>query len=87
MKISWHIEAWNEYVAWQKQDAKTLKKINSLIKDISRNGYSCAGKAEPLKGNYSGFWSVRIDAKNRLVFRITDDNLEIVQCANHYSDK
>ena len=87
MKIVWHIEAWNEYVDWQQQDKKTLRKINSLIKDISRNGYECAGKPEPLKGDFSGFWSVRIDGKNRLVFRINGDLLEIVQCKTHYGGK
>ena len=87
MKIAWHIGAWNEYVDWQRHDKKTLKKINTLIKDISRNGYECTGKPEPLKGDFSGFWSVRIDGKNRLVFRITGDTLEIVQCKTHYGDK
>ena len=87
MKIVWHIDAWNEYIDWQRCDKKTLKKINSLIKDISRNGYECTGKPEPLKGDMSGFWSVRIDGKNRLVFRITGDLLEIVQCKTHYGDK
>ncbi len=66
---------------------KLVKKINSLIKDISRNGYACSGKPEPLKGDLSGFWSVRIDGKNRLVFRINGDLLEIVQCKTHYGDR
>ncbi|MCM1535794.1 MAG: Txe/YoeB family addiction module toxin, partial [Clostridium sp.] len=64
-----------------------LKKINDLIKDIDRNGYNCAGKLEPLKGNLSGFWSVRIDSKNRIVFRIINDTIEIWQCGTHYRDK
>lgn len=66
---------------------KTLKKINRLIVDIDRNGYNCTGKPEPLKGDLSGFWSVRIDDKNRIVFRIKDDQLEIWQCGSHYRDK
>ena len=75
-----------QYVFWQNQDKKTLKRINRLLKDIDRNGYRCTGKPEPLKGNLSGYWSVRIDEKNRIVFRITGDILEIVECGSHYGD-
>ena len=64
-----------------------LKKINRLLKDIDRNGYQCTGKPEALSGNLAGFWSVRIDAKNRIVFRIEGDNLEIAECGSHYGDK
>lgn len=87
MKKVWHDKAWDEYLYWQTQDRKTLKKINRLLTDIDRNGYNCAGKLEPLKENLSGYWSVRIDEKNRIVFRIVGDELEIWQCGNHYSDK
>ena len=73
MNKIWSDIAWNDYLYWQMQDKKTLKKINDLIKDIDRNGYKCKGKPEPLKGNLSGFWSVRIDQKNRLVFRIENE--------------
>lgn len=83
----WHDVAWEDYLYWQTQDRKTLKKINSLIKDIERNGYQCEGKLEALSGELSGFWSVRIDKKNRIVFRITKDGLEIAQCGSHYRDK
>ena len=83
MKKIWHDET---YVFWQNQDKKTLKRINRLLKDIDRNGYRCTGKPEPLKGNLSGYWSVRIDEKNRIVFRITGDILEIVECGSHYGD-
>ena len=86
MKKIWHDEAWATYVFWQNQDKKTLKRINRLLKDIDRNGYRCTGKPEPLKGNLSGYWSVRIDEKNRIVFRITGDILEIVECGSHYGD-
>lgn len=79
MKKIWHDKAWEEYLYWQTQDKKTLKKINRLLTDIDRNGYQCIGKPEPLRGNLSGFWSVRIDEKNRIVFRIGDDVLEIVK--------
>ena len=86
MRKIWHDEAWETYVFWQNQDKKTLKRINRLLKDIDRNGYRCTGKPEPLKGNLSGYWSVRIDEKNRIVFRITGDILEIVECGSHYGD-
>ena len=87
MNKIWSDIAWDDYLYWQGQDKKTLKKINSLIKDIDRNGYKCKGKPEPLKGNLSGYWSVRINQQDRLVFRIEDGVLEIVQCRTHYSDK
>lgn len=86
MNKTWSDIAWDDYLYWQTQDKKTLKKINELIKDIDRNGYKCIGKPEPLKGNLSGFWSVRIDQKNRLVFRIENDVLEIAQCRTHYEE-
>ena len=87
MNLIWSDIAWADYLYWQTQDKKTLKKINELIKDIDRNGYKCIGKPEPLRGNLSGFWSVRIDHKNRLVFRIENDSIEIAQCRTHYEDK
>lgn len=87
MRNLWLDEAWEEYLAWQTQDRKTLKKINRLLLDIDRNGYQCTGKQEPLSGDLSGFWSVRIDEKNRIVFRIKDENLEIIQCGTHYREK
>ena len=86
MRKIWYDDAWEDYLYWQKQDKKTLKKINRLIKDIDRNGYSCTGKPEQLTGDLSGFWSVRIDEKNRIVFRITGDVIHIAQCGSHYRD-
>ena len=83
----WHDLAWEEYLYWQTQDKKTLKKINRLLKDIDRNGYECSGKPEPLRGDLSGDWSVRIDEQNRIVFRIIGEQLEIMQCGTHYGDK
>ena len=83
----WHDTAWEDYIYWQEQDKKTLKRINRLLKDIERNGYSCIGKPEPLRHDLSGFWSVQIDVKNRIVFRIADAKLEITQCGSHYRDK
>ena len=83
----WQDEAWADYLYWQTQDKKTLKKINRHLQDIDRNGYQCQGKPEPLKGDLSGFWSVHVDEKNRIVFRIVDNRLEITQCGSHYRDK
>ena len=83
----WHDDAWAEYLEWQTRDEKTLKKINQLLTDIDRNGYQCTGQPEPLKGGLAGYWSVRIDEKNRIVFRIDGDNLEIIQCGTHYRQK
>ncbi len=87
MKKLWTDEAWEEYLYWQMQDKKILKKINRLLLDIDRNGYQCTGKPEPLSGNLSGYWSVRIDGKNRIVFKIDEKHIEIIQCGTHYRDK
>ena len=87
MRKIWYDDAWEDYLYWQQQDKKTLRKINRLIKDIERNGYNCIGKPEPLTGNLSGFWSVHIDDKNRIVFLIKEDTLHIAQCGSHYRDK
>lgn len=80
-------KAWEEYLYWQTQDKKTLKRINLLIQDIDRNCYEGIGKPEPLVGNLSGFWSRRIDEKNRLVYRIQDGFIEIAQCKTHYNEE
>lgn len=87
MRKLWQDEAWEEYLQWQTQDKKILKKINKLLADIDRNGYQCTGKPEPLRGTLAGYWSVRIDEKNRIVFRIGEDSIEIIQCGTHYRDK
>ena len=87
MNKLWSDEAWDEYVYWQTQDKKTLKRKNELLHSIERNGYDCIGKPEPLSGNLATFWSVRIDKKNRIVFRIRNGILEIAQCGAHYKDK
>jgi len=84
MKQLWHDSAWEEYVYWQTQDRKTLKRINLLIQDSQRNGYAGIGNPEPLKHELSGFWSKRIDEVNRLVYRISGDTLEILSCKGHY---
>lgn len=87
MKKLWQDDAWEEYLYWQTQYKKTLKRINKLLTDIDRNGYNCIGKPEQLSGNLSDYWSVRIDEKNRIVFRIVDNNIEIIQCGTHYREK
>ena len=84
MKKIWFDEAWRDYLWWQTQDRKALKRINALIQDIERGAYSGLGKPEALSGNLSGFWSRRIDDKHRIVYRITDGVLEIVSCKGHY---
>ena len=84
---AWTTSAWDDFVYWQNQDRKTLKKILKLIKDIDRNGYSGIGKPEPLVGDLSGYWSRRIDAKNRIVYKIDGDMIKIIQCGSHYRDK
>ena len=88
MRKLWLEEAWEEYISWQTKDKAVLKKINRLLKDIDRYGYECSGKPEPLKGDLSGYWSVHIDQKNRIVCRIAGaENLEILQCGAHYGDR
>lgn len=82
--VKFTAKALEDFWYWHSQDKKTLKKIYQLIEDTGRNGYQGIGKPEPLKGNLSGYWSKRIDDKNRLVFRIVDDTIEIYQCRDHY---
>ncbi|GHU70648.1 Txe/YoeB family addiction module toxin [Spirochaetia bacterium] len=79
-------DAWEEYLYWQMQDKKTLKRIHELIKDIKRNGNTGMGKPEPLKHKYQGYWSRRINEKNRLVYRIQNEQVVIIQCGSHYDD-
>lgn len=84
--ITFSEQAFSEYLYWQTQDKKTLKRINQLLQDISRNGYHGIGKPEPLKGNLQGFWSRRIDDVNRLVYRMEDNTIQVIQCKGHYND-
>lgn len=79
--------AWEDYLYWQQQDRKTLKRINLLIEDACRNGNEGIGKPEPLRGDLSGFWSRRINDKDRLVYRVNNDAVEILSCRYHYRDK
>lgn len=87
MQKVWDYEAWDDYLYWQTQDKKTLKRINQLIKDIDRNGNSGLGKPEPLRFGNTGYWSRRIDSKNRLVYKIEKNEIRIAQCRTHYGEK
>ncbi len=78
---------WEDYLYWQTEDRKTLKKINQLINDIARNGNAGTGKPEPLSGNLSGYWSRRINDKDRLIYRIDENNIYILACRYHYREK
>ena len=83
----WSDEAWDDYLWWQGQDRKTLKRINLLIKDIERGGGAeGVGMPEPLKGELSGFWSRRINDKDRLVYRVVGGAIHIASCKGHYGD-
>lgn len=82
--ISFRERAWDDYLFWQQTNKAIHKRINLLIKDIQRNPFEGIGKPEPLKYEFSGFWSRRIDDEHRLVYTIVDDNLIIVQCRYHY---
>lgn len=84
MKLLWEERAWGDYLYWQMQDRKTLKRINDLLKDVQRNAYEGIGNPEPLRENLSGCWSRRIDETNRLVYRIEDGSLYILACRGHY---
>ena len=87
MKISFSIQAWEEYLYFQSQDKKTLKKINELIKDIERNGVlSGIDKPEKLTNNLTGLYSRRINDKDRLVYKLENDFIVILQCKEHYGD-
>lgn len=85
MMVTFTANGWEDYLYWQKQDRRTLKRINELIKDIQRNGFVGKGKSEPLKGNLSGMWSKRTDSENRLVFTIDNGAVVIYSCRFHYT--
>lgn len=88
MRKAFNDDAWEEYLYWQSHDKKIFNKINSLIKDIERNGVlKGLGKPEALKGDLSGMYSRHIDEKNRLAYHIKENTLIIVACKTHYKDK
>ena len=82
--LCWTDESWSDYVYWQGQDRKTLKRINKLVEDMLRSPFEGIGKPEPLKENLSSFWSRRIDDTNRLVYAVDDAALTIISCRYHY---
>lgn len=82
--ITFTTDAWDDYIYWQSQDKKTLRRINDLIRDTQRAPFEGIGKPEPLKGNLSGFWSRRIDETNRLVYEVSDTEIAIISCRYHY---
>jgi len=84
MKIVFSKNSWEDYLSWQTEDRKILKKINELIKDIQRTPYDGVGKPEPLKYDLTGLWSRRIDREHRLVYQISDEDLLIYSCKYHY---
>ena len=83
-KLAWTDEAWADYVYWQSQDRKTLKRNNKLIEDTKRQPFEGIGKPEQLRENLSGFWSRRIDDANRLVYAVDNGSLTIISCRYHY---
>lgn len=84
MRLIFHEQAWEDYRYWQEQDRKVLKRINRLIEECRRTPFDGVGNPEPLKHNWSGFWSRRINQEHRLVYAVQDDALLIAQCRFHY---
>jgi len=84
MILSFSDDAWEDYLHWQQNDKKILKKINRLIKEIQRDPFDGIGEPEPLKYNWSGYWSRRISIEHRLIYKISGENLMIAQCRYHY---
>ena len=84
MLLTFTDSAWDDYLYWQKTDKKILKKINDLIKDIKRHPYEGLGKPEPLRHDYAGYWSRRIDKENRLVYFVNKESISIIKCRYHY---
>mgnify|MGYP006082876633 FL=1 len=82
--LAWTDDAWADYVYWQGQNQKTLKRINKLIRDTKRSPFEGIGKPEPLKENLSGFWSRRVDESNRLVYAVNDSHITVISCRYHY---
>ena len=85
-RLSFVTDARNEYLHWQTQDKKTLKRINNLLKDINREPFFGIGKPEPLAGDKQGYWSRRIDESNRIVYKVDNSQIIITQCGGHYED-
>ncbi|MCX4343162.1 MAG: Txe/YoeB family addiction module toxin [Kineothrix sp.] len=86
MRLLWEDRAWEDYLYWQMQDKRTLKRINLLINDIKRTPFEGIGKPEPLRGSLSGYWSRRIDETNRIVYFWKDNVIYVISCRGHYED-
>ena len=84
MILCWADDAWNDYLYWQQTDRKVLKRINDIIKDMKRNPFEGIGKPEPLKHQWSGYWSRRITEEHRIVYKVESDHLYLAQCRYHY---
>lgn len=84
MILSWSTNAWEDYLYWQSTDKKKLKRINLLIKDIIRNSFEGLGDPEPLKHNFFSYWSRRIDKEHRIIYKVENKNIIIIQCRYHY---
>lgn len=82
--LAWTDASWSDYLYWQSQDRKTLRRINKLIDAVKRDPFEGIAKPEPLKENLSGFWSRRIDDTHRLVYAVTDEHITIISCRYHY---
>ncbi len=82
--LAWTDDAWDDYVYWQGQDKKTLRRVNKLITDTKRSPFEGIGKPEPLRENLSGFWSRRVDESNRLVYAVNDTHITVISCRYHY---
>lgn len=84
MKLIWLSVAWEDYLYWQQHDRKTLKKINDLLKEIRRTPFTGIGNPEPLKHSLSGWWSRRINLEDRLVYKVEEESIILLQCRKHY---
>lgn len=84
MNISFRPSAWAQYLYWQETDKTLFRKINRLIEECLRHPYEGTGKPEPLRGDLAGYWSRRIDREHRLVYRVTEEGLDVIQCRYHY---
>lgn len=85
LHLQWDIDAWEDYLYWQTEDKKTLKRINQLLQDILRHPFEGIGNPEALKGDLSGMWSRRIDEVNRIVYSVKNEIVYVLSCKGHYN--
>jgi len=84
VRLVWDEAAWEDYLWWQAQERRVLKRVNALLQEIARNGNGGIGKPEPLKHGFSGYWSRRITDEHRLVYKLVDDGIRVAACRYHY---